>query len=96
MFSKERYTLSKINGEITLTIIASVLVLACENFGSYNFLTSLDLQSDVLELSSCLAVWYGKVASIAAHCKSLLFLSLALKNILCLMRSFITCIPHQT
>jgi hypothetical protein len=73
MFSKGGNTLSKINGEITLTIIASVLVLAGENFGSYNVLTSLDVQSDVLKLSSCLAVWYDNVASIAAHCRLPLF-----------------------
>jgi hypothetical protein len=86
MFSKGRNTLSKINGKITLTIIASVLVLADENFGSYNFLTSLDVQSDLLKLSSCLAVWHENVASTAAHCRSLFFPSLALKNPLCLLK----------
>jgi hypothetical protein len=82
MFSKECNTLSNINGEITLAIIASVLVLAEENFGSYNFLTSLDVQSYVLKLSSCLAVWYENVASLAAHSRALLLLfpSLALKK----------------
>jgi hypothetical protein len=41
------------------------------------------VQSDVVKLNSCLAVWYENVASIATHCRSLLFPSLALQSVHC-------------